>query len=321
MIRVLARVAVAVLMLAFLASRVDLVAVRNALVATPLHAVVIATLASFAGNVVIAFRLQALLNAQGVAVTALQTLAINLAAFFYNLLLPVGGVGVAAVRLQRLSRQSQGRYTAALTAMVCDRFLATAALGIVGFVCVVADPHPAPAGTWLVLLVGTATLGVFLAPRAVPMELRRFVRDLQVGGSGTWWSAALLRTSNALGSVARLTTRDLMRLLAISVVAQIPGIVVYAVLGAGLGMSVSFAAMGWVRSVVVLITILPISIGGLGVREGALVFTLQAYGVASHEALALAILIFATTILAPGLLGGILEAIRSLRHHETVRLP
>jgi len=96
---------------------------------------------------------------------------------------------------------------------------------------------------------------------------------------------------------------------------------VYAVLGAGLGMSVSFAAMGWVRSVVVLITVLPISIGGLGVREGALVFTLQAYGVASHEALALAILIFATTILAPGLLGGILEAIRSLRHHETVRVP
>ncbi|MEO6029903.1 MAG: lysylphosphatidylglycerol synthase transmembrane domain-containing protein [Candidatus Binatia bacterium] len=321
MIRFLARVGVAVLMLAFLASRVDLAAVRAALVATPLHAVVIATLASFAGNVMIAFRLQALLRAQGVPVTALQTLAINLAAFFYNLLLPVGGVGVAAVRLQRLSRQPEGRFTAALTAMVCDRFLALVALGVIGLVCFAADPQPKPAGTWLVLLAGTATLGVFLAPRAVPMELRRFVRDLQAGGSGTWWSAALLRMSNALGSVARLSTRDLVTLLAISIVAQIPGIVVYTVLGAGLGMSVSFAAMGWVRSVVVLITIMPISIGGLGVREGALVFTLQAYGVASHEALALAILIFATTILAPGLLGGILEAIRSLRHHETVRVP
>ena len=321
MIRLLLRIVVAVLMLAFLASRVDLVAVRDALVATPLSAVVLATLASFAANIVIAYRLRALLAAQGIAVSAWDAFAVNLAAFFYNLLLPVGGVGVAIVRLQRLARHASGRFTAAVTAMVCDRFAAFVALGLVGLVCFGLDPHPKPPGVVLVLLFGSAMLGIFLVPRAVPTEVRRFVRDLQAGGSGTWWAAALLRLGNALGSVARLSTADLVKLLALSVAAQIPGVVVYAALAAGLHLSLSFAALGWIRSVVVLITALPISIGGLGVREGALVFTLQAYGVAAHDALALAILIFATNILAPGLAGGILEAIGSPRRHPTVNGP
>jgi uncharacterized membrane protein YbhN (UPF0104 family) len=321
MIRLLFRIVVAVLTLAFLASRVDLAAVRDALAATPLSAVAAATVASFAANYVIAYRLRALLAAQGVVATVGQAFAVNLAAFFYNLLFPVGGVGVAVVRLQRLSRHASGRFTAALTAMVCDRFAALAALGIVGVVCWTFDPHAKPAAALLVLLLGVATLGVFLVPRAVPAEARRVVRELQAGGTGTWWAAALARLGNAIGSVARLSTADLVKLLAVSVAAQIPGIVVYTALAAGLQLSLSFAALGWIRSVVVLLTALPISIGGLGVREGALVFVLQSYGVAAHDALALAILIFATNILAPGLAGGVLEAIRSPTRHSTVNGP
>jgi hypothetical protein len=68
-----------------------------------------------------------------------------------------------------------------------------------------------------------------------------------------------------------------------------------------------------IRSVVVLLTVHPISIGGVGVREGALVFTLHAFGVPAHDALAVSILVFATTILAPGLAGGVVEAVQWLR--------
>src|SRR5690606_16021070 len=165
---------------------------------------VLAALASFAGNVVTAFRLRALLAAQGVRARAVQTLGINLAAFFYNLFLPVGGVGVAALRLQRLSQASHGRFTAALAAMVCDRFAATAALGLVGLAFWLADAHAKPAGSLLVLLTGTATVASLVAPRAVPHDVRRFVRELTAGASGAWWAAALHRMSHALGSVARI---------------------------------------------------------------------------------------------------------------------
>ncbi len=197
--------------------------------------------------------------------------------------------------------------------MICDRLVALAAVGIVGLFCWLVDPHPKPPGSLLMLLGGAATIGAFLAPRAVPASMRQLVRELQAGGSGTWWSAALLRLTHALGAVARLSPATLARIVGISILAQLPGIVVFVALAWGLGLPVSVASMGWVRSIVQLVTVLPISIGGLGVREGALVLTLAWFGVADHDALALAILVFATTILAPGFVGGVLEGVQWLR--------
>ena len=313
MIRLLIRIAVAAITLVLLVSRVDLGAVRGALLATSPAAIGLATVASFAANLVVAFRLRVMLGAQGVPARARQTFAINLAAFFYNLFLPVGGVGVAALRLQRLSHHRSGRLTAALTAMVCDRVAAIAALGLVGLACWRLDPHPKPAGALVILLGGTTAIAFMLAPRIVPVALRSSVRDLHIGGTGAWWATGLLRISNALGSVSRLSPATLATLLGLSIFAQLVGIVVFVVLSRGLGLSVPMVSMGWIRSVVVLLTILPLSIGGLGVREGALVFTLQVFGVPAHDALALSILVFATTILAPGLAGGILEGVQWLR--------
>ncbi|MCC6763807.1 MAG: flippase-like domain-containing protein [Deltaproteobacteria bacterium] len=307
MIRVVPRLAVAALALVWLATSIDLPTVGHALAATSRRAVLLATVASFVGNVVVAFRLRVLLGGQGVAGRASQMLAINLAAFFYNLFLPAGGVGVAALRLQRLSARTRGGFTAALTAMVCDRLAALAGLGVIGLAGWVADPQPKPPGGLLVLLAGTSAIGVLAAPRAVPTAWRAFLRELQAGGGGTWWSAALARLRRSLGSVARLSSGTLARILGLAIVAQIPGVFGYVALGRGLGIDVTFAAMAWVRSVVVLFTVLPISIGGLGVREGVLVLTLAAYGVPAADALALSILVFATTILAPGLVGGVLE--------------
>lgn len=306
--RIAFRLAVAALAVSWLAASVDLAAVGRALAATSGTAVLTAASASFAGNVAIAFRLRALLAGQGVHARAVQMLAINLAAFFYNLFLPVGGVGVAALRLQRLSPRTSGGFTAALTAMVCDRLAALVGLGLVGLAGWCADPRPKPRGTLLVLLAGTSALAVLAAPRAVPAAWRAFMRELQAGGSGAWWAAALARLRLALGSVARLSPGTLAGVVALSIAAQIPGVVVFFVLGRSLGLALTIAAMAWVRSVVVLVSVLPISVGGLGIREGILVLTLAASGVPPPAALALSILVFATTILAPGLIGGVLEA-------------
>lgn len=272
MTRVLLRIAVAAIVLVWLLGRVDLAAVGTAIATAAPLAIVIATLTSFLGNVTIAVRLRLLLAAQGVRARVRQTLAVNLAAFFYNLFLPVVGVGFW-----------------------------------------LADPHPKPTGSLLVLLLGTATLGVLVAPRAVPHELRRFVRELTAGGSGTWWSAVLHRLSHGLGSVARIPPAALARIVGISILAQMPGVIVFVALGHGLDLPVPAVSWGWIRSLVVLLTVLPISIGGIGVREGALVLVLAGFGVPAHEALALSILVFATTILAPGLLGGIIEGADWLR--------
>ncbi len=312
MIRTLVRVAVAALAVWLLASRVDLAAVGAALRTASPTAIVVAIAATFAANLVTAHRLRAWLASQGIATGVGQTFAINLTAIFYNLFVPAGGVGVAALRFHRFSR-GPGGLTAVLTAMVCDRLTAIVAIGLVGLTCWMLDASAKPVATLFVLLGGLAILPGILAPRVVPAEVRRLVREIHTNGQRTWWRAALLRVATALGSVARLPARSLAAIIAISVLAQLPGIVVFAALGRGLGLDVPFVALGWVRSVVVLLSIPPISIGGLGVREGVLVLLLRSYGVAAHDALALSILFFATNILVPSLTGGLIEGVRWLR--------
>ncbi len=60
----------------------------------------------------------------------------------------------------------------------------------------------------------------------------------------------------------------------------------------------------------ILVTLLPITIAGLGVREVAALLLLQHYGVTPDIAIAFSMLVFATTIFGIGLLGGLTEAWR-----------
>ncbi len=63
----------------------------------------------------------------------------------------------------------------------------------------------------------------------------------------------------------------------------------------------------WITSIVTLIQLIPITVSGLGVREGALFFLLSKYDIPGSEALALAFLLFAIATMI-SLVGGILEA-------------
>jgi len=58
---------------------------------------------------------------------------------------------------------------------------------------------------------------------------------------------------------------------------------------------------------VVISNILPISIGGLGIREGAFVFLLSKFGVQSEIAFVISISGFFVKILIPGLIGLIIS--------------
>ena len=70
---------------------------------------------------------------------------------------------------------------------------------------------------------------------------------------------------------------------------------------------VDYATAVLLLSAVNLVTVLPISINGLGVREGTVVFLLGQFGVQSERALVLSLLIFAMGLLV-GVVGGLFVA-------------
>jgi hypothetical protein len=72
------------------------------------------------------------------------------------------------------------------------------------------------------------------------------------------------------------------------------------------GVEVPPPALAWIVSAVSLVHLLPISLAGLGLREGAYALLLQQYGVPFSLGLSLSLAVFGI-ILAQALIGGLVE--------------
>ena len=72
-------------------------------------------------------------------------------------------------------------------------------------------------------------------------------------------------------------------------------------------LAIPLITLDWVRAMVLIVQFIPVSIAGLGIREGVLVFILPIYGISPGDAMAFSLLLFALIIVI-GLVGGIFEA-------------
>lgn len=76
-----------------------------------------------------------------------------------------------------------------------------------------------------------------------------------------------------------------------------------------LGINLSLASFIFIVPVVAAIAMLPITIGGTGLRENALVFFMVALGAQNQKAAMTSLVLFAM-ILVPGIIGGLIYAVR-----------
>jgi uncharacterized membrane protein YbhN (UPF0104 family) len=84
------------------------------------------------------------------------------------------------------------------------------------------------------------------------------------------------------------------------------GIVSFMLVALSLDLHISFMTIGWIRVVMHALLMLPISMAGIGVREGSLVVLLQEYAVSPNDAVALAFLLFIVQLLSTST-GGLFE--------------
>jgi uncharacterized membrane protein YbhN (UPF0104 family) len=207
---------------------------------------------------------------------------------FFNLVLPTS-VGGDVVRAWYLAGRP-GRRLAAFVSVLLDRL------------------------SGLLVLLALAGLGVALSP----LELPPWIHGC-VGGA----LACIVGGLACLPLVARLplgvgrTARDVLAALAavrsprlvvlttlLSLAVQVANVAIVWLIGEALGAPVPFTYYWVLVPMVTLLTLLPISVNGMGVREGAMVLFLAPVGVGRETALALAFLwfaVFATVSLSGGL--------------------
>jgi len=267
--------------------------------------------AAFLGQWLGAIRLKVLARSQRLPLTHMKALTVNLSAMFYGLFLPGGNVTGWAIRLFHLTPGASGLGTA-LVVLVGDRAVATAAGAGIGLLAgFLMSSSTLPAVTFLLLATaaGMSLLGLTLFTRSLDAVL-----GLAKRAPGIRWAAEYLRRAGSLDRRPGFLT--VVAAILLSAAVHVSGIASWFVLARALGLEVDVSTIAWVRSAAMVVALVPVTIGGLGLREGAVVYLMAGLGVASVDALSLSLLVFAVTVFAIGLVGGVLEGYGHFTHRN-----
>jgi len=297
----LLRALLSVVLLAFVIRQAGL---RNA-AATLLRADPIPILLAFAiyqgGVAVRAYRWQTLLSSLGISVPLRRLVSLYYVGTFYSQVLP-SGIGGDVVRMVELTVES-GQAAAAVSSTMVDRFTGLLVLFAIALFALPFSFRLVPAElAWAIVLLtfGTVAGTALLLYR----PLLRWVRyRLPI----TRWVVDNPRVRSLYETLHQYSREALLRACAASLVFNI-------ILIAGvylLALAVDIHISPWYFLLFVPMTsfslVLPISISGLGVREGAFVFLYTQAGVGAAQALALSLAFYALTLLT-GLIGGAIHA-------------
>jgi uncharacterized protein (TIRG00374 family) len=248
---------------------------------------------------------------RGVDLGWIELLRINFITRFYALFLPRGAA--LAVRWDRYRRAGTG--TDAFALLLFERVTTMFIYLLLAIPCLSLEYSKLP-GSAGAILAGLAIMlcvpGVLLLPFASASLAKRLDAALQRLRPRLWpaLARALERQAHAVAAYQSLSGWDVLLILGLGTLGYGCFVASAFALSAGMGFGLSLLALAWIRPIVFVITLVPISIAGIGVRELGFVELLALYGIPSAEALAFALLLFSIQVLIGGV-GGLLE----LAHH------
>ncbi|MDH3226894.1 MAG: flippase-like domain-containing protein [Thermoleophilia bacterium] len=256
-----------------------------------------------------ALRNKILIDRVGMSLSVWRIWEINTAASFYSTFLP-GDLAGGAVRWYKMSRPD-GQRAQAFAALTFDRLIDTVALGVVGLVFWWIDqPRVTPIAVGLVLagfslaLLLAIGLSVSRTSAAIMLGLLRHERFPRFAG---FIRDKLRKVLESVQAFRDLTPGLVGVLAGLTLVRHLLSLAILYCFALSLKMDVAVASLGWIRSMMNFVTMLPISFSGLGIREGSLVVMLEPYGVPGAQALALSFMMFVMHLFIAAA-GGALEA-------------
>jgi uncharacterized protein (TIRG00374 family) len=225
------------------------------------------------------------------------TAQIALCGFFFEQV-TIGFVGGDAIRLWLL-RRTHVPFGRAIQALLLDRACGFASLVLLSLIGVQAL---LPLVEESVREVITVALGAFVAAGllgiAVIVVLTKVLRPTKL--SAYWQRFGLSEHPVSMATLAIVFI--------LAVATQLLNVLVFWMLGQSLGLPTALQQWFIVAPTVLLVSMLPISIGGWGVREGAMVVALHGFGISAEDALLPSVLFGLCAVLAT-LPGGILWVI------------
>lgn len=292
------RVVVSIVLLALIATRIDLTALRDAFGTLRWGWVIAAALVVYACVLISAVKWGVLLRSRGRRLLLGRLIRHYTVGFFFNNFLPTS-VGGDVVRAWEAGRDLDDIPEAAAS-VVAERLIASVGLALtaaLGLPFVHGGPQ-AYVAVVIVFVVGIGLAGLFLVP-SLSERIVRSAMGSRFEGVAGWVGRATRSTGEMLrarGSAAIV--------LALSVGFQVLVAAVNWCLFRALGASVSLAECVVYTSVVSAVTMVPVSISGHGVREAGYVYFFGLAGVPDAVAVTASLMFFATVAVctSPGAL-------------------
>jgi uncharacterized protein (TIRG00374 family) len=117
---------------------------------------------------------------------------------------------------------------------------------------------------------------------------------------------AVIKIFNSTKRFRELSFKENLQIFGLLFLYHSLGIVSAYLLALSLNIQITLFDIAWIRAAVNIITMLPISFAGLGVREGSIIFLLGNYGIKPDTAMAYSLLMFFNMTLV-SLSGGVIE--------------
>ncbi len=308
---IILRFAVAFAIILYLLSKINLSDVKSSILSANHVYLIFALVLDFVVWLIASYRLKFFSARQGLNITTFQAFEINLSTVFYGLFLPGGNLTGGAIKFYKLSGKDN-KLSEALVALALDRVFATIALCAVGLLFWVMS---FPKDSYLLVLVMVS----ILAGLAALCFLIFFDRDHRAIGkllelaNRVYESPRLNKSIKNLSTLGKVPFSSVAIMVIVSVISQLISLIIYYLILLSIDANVPFVALGWIRSVVVLVTMIPISISGLGLRESSFILLLGAFGVNNNDAFAYSIIVFAIINVIPGMVGGLFEARKTIQ--------
>lgn len=236
-----------------------------------------------------------------------ELVRINFAIRFYVLVLP----RAASIGIRWLRYMNGGNAHDAMALMVYERLMQLFTMTLIGTIVLAIELDVlggTAVGVFVAALSCTTLLAAMLIPFLWPTAadwLKAAVRALE-RVAPTFLATRARRLLDSVTAFHQLRAPATLRILAWTLLSYLlfiasPWAVVFA-----MNVDISLPALAWIRPLVFLLTLLPFTIGGLGVREAGFIGLLHLYGIAAAEALAFSLVLFAIQI-AIGIVGMAIE--------------
>jgi uncharacterized protein (TIRG00374 family) len=311
---------IGIVALAVVVMRSDAHGLLEALRNTRVAYLPLAVAASFAVTWLMAYRWRAILAARQLQFNTGRLFVYYLIGIFFTNFVPGGGVSGDVARLIYVDRDVRDK-ALVLSTLVYERLIGVFTLLLIGLAATLmtrayGQTNPMIYASEAILALAFIAIAILMS-ESMSSRLARFIRVIGRRVKGARLGEAAARTLESTSQLRRdwsLLRRTSLLSVLIRIVWSLGCYVVAWAMGLQIGLLTLFAFI----SLVDLVRLMPISVGGLGVREWAVIALFGTLGITREKALTFSILAFAPVYLN-AIVGGLLY-ISKARVTRTLRI-